>query len=618
MLELFSLNRIDEIIVKSPLFFTPEFQDNGRKSEDLIGGNINNVFTNGVARFEWLHQRNDKEVFETDVILKLITIGKEEHIYVVTRDISDRKESDKKILDAKLKLEAIMDTITDLIIYKDLDLKYVEANKAYCTYHGLKREDILGKTDFDIFPKEAATKINDSDKMLLDTQISMEYDVNLTKENGEVETFTTQKHIVKDSNGKVTGMVARIMDITHRKKLELQMKEAKEFTQTLLDSQEQIIITTDGEEVTSVNQAFLDFFNVTSKEEFTKEYKAGCICETFDVNAPDGYLQMKMGDETWIEYVLSNHETTHKVMITKEKNNFIFSVTAAILPGDVGLKSAVFTNITEMENAKQEIEGINKHTRESIEYASLIQGALIPDAKIFENYFSDYLAIWQPKDIVGGDIYLFEELRDRDECLLMVIDCTGHGVPGAFVTMLVKAIERQIVAKINADESISVSPAWILSYFNRKMKQLLKQENKDSISNAGFDGGIIYYNKKDNILKFAGAETPLFYMEDKNLKTIKGSRHSIGYKKSDMDFEFKEHTIEVKEGMEFYLTTDGYLDQNGGEKSFPFGKKSFKKIIEEYHNETMADQQEVFLGKLDEYQGDEETNDDVTLVGFKI
>ena len=85
-----------------------------------------------------------------------------------------------------------------------------------------------------------------------------------------------------------------------------------------------------------------------------------------------------------------------------------------------------------------------------------------------------------------------------------------------------------------------------------------------------------------------------------------------------MDYKYQEHTIKVKEGMQFYLTTDGYLDQNGGEKNFPFGKKKFQNIIKEYHQEVMADQQEVFLNTLDIYQGDEDINDDITLVGFTI
>lgn len=271
----------------------------------------------------------------------------------------------------------------------------------------------------------------------------------------------------------------------------------------------------------------------------------------------------------------------------------------------------------ELDIAKQEIEEIHKRTKDSIEYASLIQGALIPDNKQFRIHFQDFFAIWHPKDIVGGDIYLYEELRHDDECLLMVIDCTGHGVPGAFVTMLVKAIERQIVANIINSNEV-VSPAKILSIFNRNMKNLLKQEDENSISNAGFDGGIIYYNKNDKIIKYAGSNTPLFYVEDDEIKTLKGSRHSIGYKKSDANFVFKEYTIDVKKGMQFYIATDGYFDQIGGEKEFPFGKKRFLNIIKEYNKESFADQQEIFLDKLQQYEDGYERNDDVTLIGFKI
>jgi hypothetical protein len=100
--------------------------------------------------------------------------------------------------------------------------------------------------------------------------------------------------------------------------------------------------------------------------------------------------------------------------------------------------------------------------------------------------------------------------------------------------MLVKAIERQIIEK---DKDIEVSPAWILSYFNKTMKKLLKQESLDSISNAGFDDGILYYNKKDNYIKYAGSETPLFYIQDDKINVLKGNRHSIGYKKSDINLE---------------------------------------------------------------------------------
>jgi len=292
--------------------------------------------------------------------------------------------------------------------------------------------------------------------------------------------------------------------------------------------------------------------------------------------------------------------------------------------GKPGGLIGIFTDITEQKKimselalTKQTVEAIHKQTKESIEYASFIQHALIPSNTVFRRYFKEYFAIWRPKDIVGGDVYFFEELLDGEACILMVIDCTGHGVHGAFLTMLIKAIESQVVASIKYSDE-EVSPAKILSFFNKSLKRLLMQDDEDSIINAGFDGGIVYYNKRQKIIKFAGARTPLFYVENGELKTIKGDKNSIGYKNSDISYEFTDYVIKAQDGMCCYITTDGYHDQNGGAKGFPFGKTRFTNIIKEYHAESFADQQEIFLEELFAYQGSEARNDDITLIGFRI
>ncbi|MDA7816856.1 PAS domain S-box protein [Sulfurimonas sp.] len=544
------------------------------------------------------------------------------------------KEHAEQIRTSEEQRKLILSSVNDGIVGLDNDGKITFINPAAHSMLGYTEKEMIGKEmhlylhqkypDGIVLPMEECSMYKTSKDGISRT---VDNELLWCKDGSTITVEYSTTPIIQ--NQILSGVVVVYRDITDRKKAEKisqqqqhEIDQQKQFVQTLLDSQEQLIITTDGETLVTANETFYDFFAIDSIEDFIKEYESKCICETFNVNAPEEYLQVKMGEngrESWIDYVISrSYGHTHKAMISMGSSDFIFSVTAAKLPGEEGLKSAVFTNITEMEKAKQEIEAVNKHTRESIEYASLIQGALIPDNNVFKHYFADYFTIWQPKDIVGGDIYLFEELRDKDECLLLVIDCTGHGVPGAFVTMLVKAIERQVISKIENDENIDVSPAWILSYFNRTMKKLLQQETEESVSNAGFDGGIIYYNKKENIIKFAGAETALFYIEDEELKTIKGNRHSIGYKKSDGNYEFKEHIIEVKEGMKFYCTTDGYLDQNGGEKGFPMGKKRFASLIIENQHETFAKQQELLLYKLQEYQVNEETNDDVTVIGFKI
>ncbi len=265
---------------------------------------------------------------------------------------------------------------------------------------------------------------------------------------------------------------------------------------------------------------------------------------------------------------------------------------------------------------EEELAEANKQITDSIEFASIIQQAFIPEQKNLTEFFEDEFTLWQPRDIVGGDIYFFDKLYSDNKALLMVVDCTGHGVPGAFVTMLVKALTRNLISHINHNKE-EVSPATLLAVFNGSLKHLLKQHDKNSLSNAGFDAAILYIDKGENKIIYAGANIPLFYMKEGSMNSIKADRHSIGYKTSDPNFEFHEHRIDFDEHMQFYITSDGYIDQNGGEKGFPMGKKRMIKLLEEHNEKPMIEQKEMLVKALESYQGDEDRNDDITIVGFK-
>ncbi len=533
----------------------------------------------------------------------------------------------------KDELENLISSFDKNVIFSKTDLngKIIQVSEAFCEISGYTEKELLGKPHSIVrhvdMPEEAFKEI----WVALKKQSCIQAEVKNLKKDGSYYWVDVKFEPEYDIDGKHIGYSALRVDITAKKEveelsegLEIKIEERtkelnaeRTFISTVMNSQDNFVITSDGRCLKSVNKAFLEFYGVKDIDAFQKKY-GECICDTFNTDASEEYIQKFMGDEKWLEYVYNRPHQVHKISIIQDDVEHIFTVTTSkIIVNDEEMKVAVFSDVTDLESAKKEVEEIHQHTRESIEYASMIQGALIPANKALSDYFQDHFAIWQPKDTIGGDIYLFEELRNSDECLLMVIDCTGHGVPGAFVTMLVKAIERQIVAKIKNSDEV-VSPANLLGVFNRSMKHLLKQETKESISNVGFDGGIIYYNKKEKLLRFAGAGTPLFYVEDGELNVIKGSRYSVGYKKCEMDYEYKEYSIDVKDGMEFYLTTDGFLDQNGGSKGFPFGKKRFENIIKEHRQESMVEQEAIFLDALAAYEGDEERNDDVTLVGFTI
>ncbi|MEA3490386.1 MAG: SpoIIE family protein phosphatase [Campylobacterota bacterium] len=260
-----------------------------------------------------------------------------------------------------------------------------------------------------------------------------------------------------------------------------------------------------------------------------------------------------------------------------------------------------------------------KKITDSIEYASLIQKTLIPKEALLKNYFDDAFVIWKPRDIVGGDIYLFEIMNHDDEALLMVIDGTGHGVSGAFVTMLVKAIEQDITNTLHKTQE-EISPLVILQTFHTKLQKVLTEleaNNKTKIY-IGFDGGILYINKRDQTLKYAGANTPLFVIRDDKLEKFTAGRDSIGYANQSEAFKCKEHHIPITPSMQLYISTDGYYDQTGGTKGFAMGKKYFTNILMQHQQENMKKQKEALLEEFDHYLHNVDIKDDITVVGLRL
>lgn len=272
-----------------------------------------------------------------------------------------------------------------------------------------------------------------------------------------------------------------------------------------------------------------------------------------------------------------------------------------------------------IESSRREIQEIHQHTKDSIEYAAIIQRSILPQTGSLQKNFPESFALWNPKDVVGGDVWFFEALRKEGESLLFVIDCTGHGVPGAFVTMLVKSVQRGFMSLYKDDEIDDVHPGEILSFFNKEIKQLLDQSSRQSQSNAGFDGGVVFLDKNRGIVRYAGAETPLFLV-DKNGKcmSIKGARHSVGYRSSDENFIFQEQEFAFGSFERLYLTTDGLLDQNGGEKNFPYGKKRFISLLEAHHKKPIHKVKELVMKDLQKWQGNLDRNDDICFVGIEI
>lgn len=273
-----------------------------------------------------------------------------------------------------------------------------------------------------------------------------------------------------------------------------------------------------------------------------------------------------------------------------------------------------------LETQNAELIEANRKIMASIHYARLIQASILtPNLKTLERIFPESFVIWMPKDVVSGDFIFTHTFEDG--VLLVVADCTGHGVPGALMTMIVSSG----LTKIVKDEECR-SPARILGKLNAFVKTALHQDTRDALSDDGLDAGICFImppfsrweGKTDDFgrVVFAGARQFLLYVVSNQVFLVKGDRKSIGYKRSDLNFVFANHTISVQEKTTFYMMTDGFPDQLGGKTRRCFGRKRFVSILETHNNEPFEKQKEILLQAYEEHRDGGERQDDVTVVAF--
>ncbi|WP_158289631.1 SpoIIE family protein phosphatase [Paenibacillus flagellatus] len=246
---------------------------------------------------------------------------------------------------------------------------------------------------------------------------------------------------------------------------------------------------------------------------------------------------------------------------------------------------------------------------DSLDYASRIQVSSLPAEAELMSALPDHFVLWKPRDRVGGDFYWIKRI---DGGLLVAVgDCTGHGVPGALMSIMTVSLLDQIAERGTADD-----PAGLLSALNRTIKTTLNQEGKDGLTDDGLDIGLCRI--KDGRVLFAGAGCSLYVRTPDGVTEVEGTRKAIGYRKTPADYPFVHTELTPGPDDGLFLATDGLADQNGGDKGYSFGKTRWKAWIERYGDRPMAEQRELLEAELARYRGDEPQRDDVTVLGFRL
>mgnify|MGYP000972529631 CR=1 FL=1 len=274
-------------------------------------------------------------------------------------------------------------------------------------------------------------------------------------------------------------------------------------------------------------------------------------------------------------------------------------------------KEEVETLHKELKVAFGQMEEVNKNMTDSINYAKLIQEAMLPEKAVLTNYFPNSLIIYRPKDIVSGDFYWFVE-RDN-KLLIAVADCTGHGVPGALMSMIGYSLLNEIV-----NVKKITSPSEILTKLNKGLRRALKQNKTGNQRCDGMDIGLCSIDRQNKTIEFSGANRHLIYFRDRELDLVKGNKNGIGGLYTDSVLQFTTHTISYDENDVIYMCTDGYADQFGGARGKRMMTKSLFRILEKSLSFGILDQEDLLNHWLDKWKGNYEQTDDILLVGIQL
>ena len=328
------------------------------------------------------------------------------------------------------------------------------------------------------------------------------------------------------------------------------------------------------------------------------------IIETKQTGSYQNMSKTRTGKEIWVQTTITpildeNNDVTKLISIdtdiTAEKKNEI-----------------------EIHKQKDQIEKQNELITSSINYAKNIQQAILPLPGDLEKYFDSFV-IFKPRDVVSGDFYWFAEKPGKDgkldKLFLAVVDCTGHGVPGAFMSM----IGSRLLSEIVLEQNIS-SPKAILENLDKKVKLALRQETTDN--NDGMDMSVCMIEKENNSfhITYSGAKSDLYYFSHKNddITILSSERRSIGgskQKRGNIQFTNKDFYL-FKDDM-LWLTTDGIIDQNNSDRK-RFGTPRFIEMLKKAKDMNLKKQKRFILDTLDEHQGEEEQRDDITVWGVKF
>ncbi len=498
----------------------------------------------------------------------------------------------------QLLLENASEVIT--IYEEDESIRYISPSVESILGYGQK--EMIGKSDIDkVHPdhRETFKELFRKMKASPDEKVTVQYEYR-AKDGSFMWIESTGTNVM--SNQAIHGFILNSRDITERRRAE-QEQRMRSKMQALSENSLDLITRLEEESISYINPVIEEYTG--KKPAFFLNRK---VKETdLDKSILEGWLKV-------VEEVnATNEKASSEVDFSSEMGKRVMQVNAIPEFDESNKLESVLVvshDITERKMIELEIQNKNKKITESINYAKRIQNAILPNSRVISKALPESFILYKPRDVVSGDFPWFVQIKD--EIFIAAVDCTGHGVPGALLSLIGYFLLNDIVRSRKITE-----PGKILDLLDEGVTTTLRQD-EDATTKDGMDIALCKINMVTREVEYAGAHRPLYIMKNGVMDEVKGNKFPIGGGIFKNQTNFTNTKISLEKGDSIYFSSDGFPDQFGGQEGRKFGPKKVREIIDKVHTMAMPEAMAIFDEQWEGWRGETKQTDDVLLIGIKF
>jgi PAS domain S-box-containing protein len=498
----------------------------------------------------------------------------------------------------QLLLENASEVIT--IYEEDETIRYISPSVE--TILGYGQKEMIGKSDLEkVHPDyhKVYQSIFEKMKENPDERVTVQFEYK-TKDGHYIWIEAAGTNCM--SNPAIHGYILNSRDITERRRAELEQRMRSKM-QALSENSPDLITRLENEAISYINPVIEEYTGRGPVEFLNKKVKEAEL----DPAVLEGWLRI-------VEEVnQSNNTIATEMDFPSEMGKRVMQVNAIPEFDESNKLESVLVvshDITERKMIELEIQNKNKKITESINYAKRIQNAILPNSRVINKTLPDSFILYKPRDVVSGDFPWFMQVKD--DIYIAAVDCTGHGVPGALLSLIGYFLLNDIVRSRKITD-----PGIILDMLDEGVTTTLRQD-EDSTTKDGMDIALCKINVNTREVEYAGAHRPLYIMKGGVMDEVKGNKFPIGGGIYKNQTNFTNYKIKLGKGDSIYFSSDGFPDQFGGPEGRKFGPKRVREIIERVHTQPMPVASATFEQEWEAWRGDTKQTDDVLLIGIKF